>query len=103
MCNGTTPLLQHCFAQPLGIAFPGFRKLDYLLRDYIIRNVAAINKPKRYECHLIGKTHEPHCLRVESWPFRWDRIGMSISRIQAGVLPNSQSPTPRQKPQSVMS
>ena len=73
-------MLQHGFAQPLGIAFAGFRKLDYLLRDDIVGNVAAINKPKRYQCHLIGKTHEPHCLGVEFWLFRWDRIGMCISR-----------------------
>ena len=47
MCDGTTPLLQHAFGQPLGIALPGFRKLDYLLRDDIVGNVAAINKPQR--------------------------------------------------------
>jgi hypothetical protein len=62
----TTPLLQHGFAQPLGVAFAGFRKLDYLLRDDIVGNVASINKPKRCQCHLIGKTHEPHGLRIES-------------------------------------
>ncbi|MET0224787.1 MAG: hypothetical protein ABW346_10480, partial [Terrimicrobium sp.] len=62
---GTTPLLQHSFAQTFGIAFAGFRKLDYLLRDDIVGNVAAINKPKRFPCHLIGKTHEPHCFGVE--------------------------------------
>ena len=32
----------------------------------LLDNVAAINKPKRYQCHLIGNTHEPHCLGVES-------------------------------------
>ena len=77
-------MLQHGFAQPLGIALPGFRKLDYLLRDDIVGNVAAINKPKRYQCHFISKTHEPHGLRVESLPFRWDRIGMRISANTGG-------------------
>jgi hypothetical protein len=66
VCDGSTPLPQHAFAQLLGIAFAGFRKLDYLLRDDVVGNVAAINKPKRYPCHLIGKTHEPHGIRVES-------------------------------------
>ena len=63
---GGAPSVQHGFAQPLGIAFAGFRKLDYLLRDDVVGNVAAINKPKRYPCHFISKTHEPHGLRVES-------------------------------------
>jgi hypothetical protein len=64
--DGGAPLVQHSLAQPLGIAFAEFRKLDYLLRDDIVGNVAAINKPKRNQCHLIGKTHEPHCFGVES-------------------------------------
>ena len=64
--DGGAPSVQHGFAQPLGIAFAGFRKIDYLLRDDIVGNVAAINKPKRYPCHFISKTHEPHGLRVES-------------------------------------
>jgi hypothetical protein len=59
--DGGAPLVQHGFAQPLGVALPGFRK-----RDYIIGNVATINKPERYQFHFIGKTHEPYRLRVES-------------------------------------
>jgi hypothetical protein len=59
-------LLQHRFAQPLGVSLSGFRNLDYLLRNDIVGTVAAINKPKRYQCHLMGKTHEPHRFRVES-------------------------------------
>jgi hypothetical protein len=66
VCCGLTPLLQHRFAQPFGIAFARFRKLDYLLRDDIVANVATMNKAKGYYCHLKGKTHEPHRLWVES-------------------------------------
>ena len=62
----TTPLLQHGFAQPLGVALPGFRKLDDLVRNYIIGNVASIKKPKRYERQFVCKTHDPDCLRVKS-------------------------------------
>jgi hypothetical protein len=47
VCNRTTPLLQHRFAQPLGVSLSGFRNLDYLLRNDIVGKVAAINKPKR--------------------------------------------------------
>ena len=36
------------------------------------------------------------------WPFRWDRIGICMSRSQVGALPNSQPPTPGRKQQSVM-
>jgi hypothetical protein len=75
--NRTTPLVQHGFAQPLGIAFSRFGKLGDLVSDHVIRNVAAINKPKGYECRFVGKTHEPDCFRVESF---WDRIGICISR-----------------------
>ena len=53
--DGTTPLLQHGFAQPLGVPLSGFCKLDEFLRDEIVGDVAAINKPKRYQCHLIAK------------------------------------------------
>ncbi len=62
----TTPLLQHGFAQPLGVALPGFRKLDDLVRNYIIGNVASIKKPKRYERQFVCKTHDADCLRVKS-------------------------------------
>jgi hypothetical protein len=37
-------LLQHGFAQPLGVALPGFRMLDDLARNYIIGNVPAKKK-----------------------------------------------------------
>ena len=47
LVDGGAPMLHHGFAQPLGIAFTGSRKLDDLLRDHFIRNVTAINKPKR--------------------------------------------------------
>jgi hypothetical protein len=50
-------------AQPLRIAFSGFRKLDYFVRHNIIGDVAAISKVKRYHCYLIGKT--PDCFRVK--------------------------------------
>jgi hypothetical protein len=33
---------------------------------YIIGNVAAIKKPKRYQCDFICKTHDPDRLWVES-------------------------------------
>jgi hypothetical protein len=64
--DGTAPLLQHGFAQPLGVALSGFHKLDYLVSHYIIGNVAAIKKPKRYQCDFICKTHVPDRLWVES-------------------------------------
>jgi hypothetical protein len=37
-------LLQHRFAQPLGVSLSGLRNLDYLLRDDIVGNVAAIKR-----------------------------------------------------------
>ena len=59
-------MLQHGFAQPLGVALSRFRKLDDLAGDYIIGNVAAIKKPERYQCQFVGKTHDADCLRVKS-------------------------------------
>jgi hypothetical protein len=59
-------LLQHRFAQPFRVSLSGFRDLDYLLRDDVVGDIAAINKPKRNQCHLVGKTHDPHCFGVES-------------------------------------
>ena len=45
------PVAQHGFAQSFGIAFAVFRKLDDLLSDDIVGNVAAINAPKRLSSH----------------------------------------------------
>jgi hypothetical protein len=41
--DGGAPLVQHGFAQPLGVPLSGFCKLNWLLRDDIVGNVAAIN------------------------------------------------------------
>ena len=59
-------MLQHGFAQPLGVALPGFRMLDDLARNYIIGNVPAIKKAERYQCQFICKTHDADGLRVKS-------------------------------------
>jgi hypothetical protein len=64
VCCGSTPLLQNRFAQSIRVSLSCFRKLDYLVRDYIICNVIAINKPKGYERYF--KIHQPDHLRVES-------------------------------------
>jgi hypothetical protein len=42
VCDGTTPLLDHRFAQPLGVPLPGIRLLDDLVRNHIIGYVVAI-------------------------------------------------------------
>jgi hypothetical protein len=60
--NSTYRLVQILEAGSLS----GFRKLDYLVSHYIIGNVAAIKKPKRYQCDFICKTHDPDRLWVES-------------------------------------
>ena len=59
------PLLQHGFAELVGIALPGFRMVDDLARDYVVGNIAAISKPKRYECHFVREPHHPDRLGVE--------------------------------------
>jgi hypothetical protein len=48
------------------LAVPDFRKLDYPARNYVIGNVATVNKAKRYVYHFEGKTHDTDCLRVRS-------------------------------------
>ena len=65
VCDGTTPLLHHRCAQPLGVPLPGIRLLHDLVRNHIIGDVVAIKKPKRYQCDFICKTHDPDRLRVE--------------------------------------
>jgi len=47
VCDGTTPLLHHRCAQPLGVPLPGIRLLDDLVRNHIIGDIVAIKKPKR--------------------------------------------------------
>jgi hypothetical protein len=89
VCNGTTPLLQHRFVQPLGVSLSGFRNLDYLLRNDIVGRVAAINKPKRYRVISWARPMSRIVSGSNLWPLRWDRIGMCISLCQAGVLPVS--------------
>jgi hypothetical protein len=88
------PLLQHGFAELVGIALPGFRMVDDLARDYVVGNIAAISKPKRYECHFVREPHHPDRLGVEPLAIEVgsDRH-MRLPR-QAGALPNSQPPTP---------
>src|SRR6185503_18205155 len=50
VCDGTTPLLQHAFGQPLGVALPGFSELDDLSSDGVTEDrhrqcVAAPQEP----------------------------------------------------------
>ena len=63
--GGGVPLLQYGFAELVGIALPGFRMVDDLSRDYVVGNIAAISKPKRYECHFVREPHDPDRLGVE--------------------------------------
>ena len=63
--GGGVPLLQYGFAELVGIALPGFRMVDDLSRDYVVGNIAAISKPKRYECHFVREPHDPERLGVE--------------------------------------
>jgi len=56
--DGGAPLVQHGFAQPFGVALASLRMLDDFARNDIVGQVAAIDKPKGYQCHFVCKTHE---------------------------------------------
>jgi hypothetical protein len=65
VCDGTTPLLQHAFGQPLGIALPGFRKLDDLSSDGVTGRIDTVSVSQRHKSHLEGDTHDTSSLGVE--------------------------------------
>ena len=65
MCDGTTPLLQHAFGQPLGIALPGFRELDDLSSDDVMGRIDTVSVSQRHKSHLEGDTHDTSSLGVE--------------------------------------
>jgi hypothetical protein len=56
--------------------------VDDLSRDYVVGNIAAISKPKRYECHFVREPHDPERLGVEPLAIEVDRIGTCISRYR---------------------
>jgi hypothetical protein len=52
VCDGTTPLLQHAFGQPLGVALPGFRELDDLSSDGVTGRIDTVSVSQRHKSHL---------------------------------------------------
>ena len=60
------PLLQHAFAQPLGIALPGFRKLDDLSSDGVTGRIDTVSVSQRHKSHLEGDTHDTSSLGVRT-------------------------------------
>jgi hypothetical protein len=97
------PLLQHGFAELLGIALPSFRMLNDLVRDYVVGNITAISEPKDYQYHFVCKPHDPDRLRVEPLAIEVGSDRHMHLPLQAGALPNSQSTDAWGKPQSVIS
>jgi len=97
------PLLQHGFAELLGIALPSFRMLNDLVRDYVVGNITAISEPKDYQYHFVCKPYDPDRLRVEPLAIEVGSDRHMHLPLQAGALPNSQSTDAWGKPQSVIS
>jgi hypothetical protein len=60
-----TKFLHQAFAQSLGIALTGFRKIHDPVCEHFVGKVAAIGKSKCHQGHLECKAHDPDRLRIE--------------------------------------